>query len=181
MCLRAKFLTGLVAGILGIGCSGSSTEDAYIEQASVIHQNALTIDGHIEIPANYATREVDPGRDNDFQVDLPKLLAGEIKGIFLVIDPGRTASDTEDIASMQAGTTRGLEAIHRLAEEMHPNEFEIAYSADDIERIVGSGKLAASIGIENGLMIGHEIGHLETYFNLGGRYMALPHEILTLH
>ena len=84
MCLRAKFLTGLVAGILGIGCSGSSTEDAYIEQAGVIHQNALTIDGHIEIPANYATREVDPGRDNDFQVDLPKLLAGEIKAIFLL-------------------------------------------------------------------------------------------------
>lgn len=177
MGLRAKLLTALVAGILGIGCSGGSTEDAYIEQAGVIHQNVLKIDGHIEIPANYATREVDPGRDNDFQVDLPKLLAGEMEGMFLVIDPGRTAADTQDIASMQAGTIRGLEAIHRLAEEMHPNEVEIAYSADDIERIVGSGKLAASIGIENGLMIGHEIVHIETYFNLGGRYMALPHEI----
>ena len=89
MGLRAKFLTVLVAGILWVGCSGGSTEDAYIEQAGVIHQNALTIDGHVEIPANYATREVDPGRDNDFQVDLPKLLAGEMDSIFLVIDPGR--------------------------------------------------------------------------------------------
>ena len=124
MGLQAKLLTALVAGILGIGCSGGSTEDAYIEQAGVIHQNALKIDGHIEIPANYATREVDPGRDNDFQVDLPKLLAGEMEGMFLVIDPGRTAADTQDIASMQAGTIRGLEAIHRLAEEMHPNEVE---------------------------------------------------------
>ena len=152
-------------------------EDAYTEQAGVIHQNVLTIDGHIEIPANYATSEVDPGRDNDFQVDLPKLFAGEMDSIFLVIDPGRTDSNTEDIASMQAGTISGLEAIHRLAGEMYPNEIEIAYSADDIERIVGSGKLAVSIGIENGLMIGHEIVHVETYFNLGGRYMALTHEI----
>ncbi len=177
MGLRAKFFTALVAGILLLGCSGGSMEDAYTEQAGVIHQNVLTIDGHVEIPANYATREVDPGRDNDFQVDLPKLLAGEMDSIFLVIDPGRTDSNTEDIASMQAGTIRGLEAIHRLAGEMYPNEIEIAYSADDIERIVGSGKVAVSIGIENGLMIGHEIVHVETYFNLGGRYMALPHEI----
>ena len=177
MGLRAKFLTALVAGILWVGCSGGSMEDAYTEQAGVIHQNVLTIDGHVEIPANYATREVDPGRDNDFQVDLPKLLAGEMDSIFLVIDPGRTDSNTEDIASMQAGTISGLEAIHRLAGEMYPNEIEIAYSADDIERIVGSGKLAVSIGIENGLMIGHEIVHVETYFNLGGRYMALTHEI----
>ena len=177
MGLRAKFLTALVAGILWVGCSGGSMEDAYTEQAGVIHQNVLTIDGHIEIPANYATSEVDPGRDNDFQVDLPKLFAGEMDSIFLVIDPGRTDSNTEDIASMQAGTISGLEAIHRLAGEMYPNEIEIAYSADDIERIVGSGKLAVSIGIENGLMIGHEIVHVETYFNLGGRYMALTHEI----
>ena len=177
MGLRAKFFTALVAGILWVGCSGGSMEDAYTEQAGVIHQNVLTIDGHVEIPANYATREVDPGRDNDFQVDLPKLLAGEMDSIFLVIDPGRTDSNTEDIASMQAGTISGLEAIHRLAGEMYPNEIEIAYSADDIERIVGSDKLAVSIGIENGLMIGREIVHVETYFNLGGRYMALPHEI----
>ena len=175
--LGSKCLIAFATVILANGCSAGSTEDAYIEAARVLHQNALTIDAHIEIPGNYATREVDPGTDNDFQVDLPKLRAGELEAIFLVVDPSRSVSDTEDTVSMQAATIRGLEAINRLAEEMHPNEVEIGYSVDDIERIVESGKLSVSIGIENGLVLGQEIAHLQKYFDYGCRYMALPHEI----
>ena len=175
--LRAKLVTVLVTAIFGNGCTGGSTEDAYVEQARAVHRNALTIDAHIEIPGNYATREVDPVTDNDFQVDFPKLRAGELEAVFLVIDPNRSGLDANDTVSMQAATIRGLQAINRLAEEMHPSEIEIAYSADEFERIVDSGKLAASIGIENGTLGGELIGLIETYFEYGGRYMALPHDI----
>ncbi len=175
--LRAKLVTVLVTAIFGNGCTGGSTEDAYVEQARAVHRNALTIDAHIEIPGNYATREVDPVTDNDFQVDFPKLRAGELEAVFLVIDPNRSGLDANDTVNMQAATIRGLQAINRLAEEMHPSEIEIARSVDEIERIVDSGKFAASIGIENGLVVGEEIGLIETYFEYGGRYMALPHDI----
>ena len=177
--LRAKLLTVVLAAVLGNGCSAGSTEDAYLEQARVIHRNALTIDAHIEIPSNYATREVDPGTDNDFQVDLPKLRAGELDAMFLVIDPSRNVFDIDDTESMQAATLRGLEAINRLVEEMHPSEIQIGLSSDEIKRIGGAGQLAASIGIENGLVIGQELSLLEVYFDHGSRYMALPHEIHT--
>ena len=175
--LRAKFMMALATTIFGNGCTGGSTDDAYVEQARAVHRNVLTIDAHVEIPGNYATREVDPITDNDFQVDFPKLWAGELEAVFLVIDPSRNVLDANDAVSMQAATIRGLEAINRLAEEMHPSEIEIAHSAGEIERIVNSGKLAASIGIENGLVIGQEIDLIETYFEYGGRYMALPHDI----
>ncbi len=173
---RSKCLVTFLVAILANGCSAGNTEDAYIEVARALHRNALTIDAHIEIPDNYATREVDPGTDNDFQVDLPKLRTGELEAVFLVVDPSRSVSDSEDTASMQAATIRGLEAVNRLAEEMHPNDIEIGYSAYDIERIVGTGKLAVSIGIENGLVVGQEITHLKTYYDYGCRYMALPHQ-----
>jgi len=175
--LWAKFMTVLAAAVFGHGCSGGTAEDAYVEQARAVHRNALTIDAHVEIPGNYATREVDPSTDNDFQVDFLKLRAGELEAVFLVIDPNRNGLDVNDTAGMQAATIRGLEAINRLTEEMHPSEIEIARSVDEIERIVDSGKFAASIGIENGLVVGEEIGLIETYFEYGGRYMALPHDI----
>ena len=170
-------MTVLAAAVFGHGCSGGTAEDAYVEQARAVHRNALTIDAHVEIPGNYATREVDPSTDNDFQVDFLKLRAGELEAVFLVIDPNRNGLDVNDTAGMQAATIRGLEAINRLTEEMHPSEIEIARSVDEIERIVDSGKFAASIGIENGLVVGEEIGLIETYFEYGGRYMALPHDI----
>jgi|TARA_B100000686_G_scaffold129982_1_gene137092 membrane dipeptidase len=172
-----KFMIVLAAAVFGNGCSGGTAEDAYVEQARSVHRNALTIDAHVEIPGNYATSEVDPITDNDFQVDFPKLRAGELEAVFLVIDPNRNVLDANDTVGMQAATIRGLEAINRLAEEMHPSEIEIARSVDEIERIVDSGKFAASIGIENGLVVGEEIGLIETYFEYGGRYMALPHDI----
>tara|TARA_B100000029_G_scaffold515879_1_gene625199 strand:- start:5020 stop:6321 length:1302 start_codon:yes stop_codon:yes gene_type:complete len=174
--LRSKLMVAMVTAIFGNACSGGNTEDAYVEQARTVHRNALTIDAHIEIPGNYATREVDPITDNDFQVDFPKLRVGEIDAMFLVVDPSRNVLDSNDIVSMQAATIRGFEAINRLAEEMHPSEIAIAHSADEMERIVDSGKLAASIGIENGQVVGQEIGLVETYFEHGGRYMALPHD-----
>ena len=177
MKLWDKFMIVLAAAVFGNGCSGGTAEDAYVEQARSVHRNALTIDAHVEIPGNYATSEVDPITDNDFQVDFPKLRAGELEAVFLVIDPNRNVLDANDTVGMQAATIRGLEAINRLAEEMHPSEIEIARSVDEIERIVDSGKFAASIGIENGLVVGEEIGLIETYFEYGGRYMALPHDI----
>ena len=167
----------LAAAVFGNGCSGGTAEDAYVEQARSVPRNALTIDAHVEIPGNYATSEVDPITDNAFQVDFPKLRAGELEAVFLVIDPNRNVLDANDTVGMQAATIRGLEAINRLAEEMHPSEIEIARSVDEIERIVDSGKFAASIGIENGLVVGEEIGLIETYFEYGGRYMALRHDI----
>ena len=176
MKLWDKFMIVLAAAVFGNGCSGGTAEDAYVEQARSVHRNALTIDAHVEIPGNYATSEVDPITDNDFQVDFPKLRAGELEAVFLVIDPNRNVLDANDTVGMQAATIRGLEAINRLAEEMHPSEIEIARSVDEIERIVDSGKFAASIGIENGLVVGEEIGLIETYFEYGGRYMALPHD-----
>jgi membrane dipeptidase len=66
-------------------------------------------------------------------------------------------------------------AIHRLTKELCPDRIELAMTAADVERIHGSGKLVAAIGIENGYVIGRDITLLKKYHDLGARYMTLAH------
>jgi membrane dipeptidase len=62
-----------------------------------------------------------------------------------------------------------------MAETMYPDQIEIAYTADDVERIHASGKLVAAIGIENGYVIGRDLSLLAEYYDRGARYMTLAH------
>ena len=56
-----------------------------------------------------------------------------------------------------------------------PRGSELAYSADDVERINASGKLVAAIGIESGYVIGKDLSLLAKYHELGGCYMTLAY------
>jgi membrane dipeptidase len=59
--------------------------------------------------------------------------------------------------------------------ELYPDWIELARTAEDVERIAGAGKLVAAIGIENGYVIGDELGLLDRYHALGARYVTLVH------
>ncbi len=172
---RALITGILFASVLLSGCAGGSPEDALVEKARAIHERVLTLDTHIDIPFNYATREVDPGVPNDFQVDLTKMRAGGLDAGFFIVYVGQTERTPENETEAKAGAMTKFDAIHRMAEEMYPDEIEVAYSADDVERIAASGKLVVAIGIENGFVIGRDLSLLETYFDLGARYMTLAH------
>jgi membrane dipeptidase len=56
-----------------------------------------------------------------------------------------------------------------------PDDLELARTADDVERIHRSGKVAALIGIEGGHAIENSLALLRQYHLLGVRYMTLTH------
>ena len=176
----------LVAGLLASACGSSepapelaadpaAEEAALIDRARGIHDRVLTIDTHDDISLDFATAEVDPGIRGDRQVDLVKMKEGELDAAFFVVYVGQTERTPENYAQAKADAMTKFDAIHRMAEEMYPDLVEIAYTADDFERIAAAGKLVAAIGIENGYVIGTDLALLETYHGLGARYITLAH------
>jgi len=176
----------VLVGFLASSCGGSepvseatagavAEEIALIDQARAIHERVLTIDTHDDIPLTFATAEVDPGVRGSRQVDLVKMEEGGLDAAFFIVYVGQTERTPENYAQAKADALTKFDAIHRMAEEMYPDLIEIAYTADDFERIVADGKLVAAIGIENGYVIGTDLALLETYHELGARYITLAH------
>ncbi len=172
-------------GLVAAACGGTAPEGdaadetaaapSLVDRARAIHDRVLTIDTHDDIPLNFASAEVDPGQRGPRQVDLPKMEEGGLDAAFFIVYVGQTARTPENYAKAQADAMTKFEAIHRMAEEMYPGRIEIAYTADDFERIASAGKLIAAIGIENGYVLGRDLSLLQTYYDLGARYLGLAH------
>jgi membrane dipeptidase len=161
-----------------IGCA--DTDPAQMSEADlratseVIHDAVLTIDSHHDISFNFATEAVDP-LNGVRQVNLQNMRAGGLDVGFFNVFVRQTERTPENYAQAKTDAMTKFDAIHRMADEMYPHLIELAYSADDVERIHSSGKLVAAIGIENGYVIGTDLSLLERYHELGARYITLAH------
>lgn len=150
------------------------SEDEIVAEARRIHDAVLTLDSHIDIPFDYAT-EVDPGnRNEDYQVDYPRMIEGGLDAGFFIVYYGQTERTPENYEKAKEGAMTKFHAIH-LATSRHADRIELADTADEVERIHAEGKLVALIGIENGFVIGKDLSLLEKYRELGARYITLTH------
>ena len=185
MCLALIFDLGVLVAcgqplpdadqVTGGSVEAADTDDELLAEALAIHQRVLTIDTHDDIPLDFATPEVDPGIRGDRQVDLPKMEEGGLDAAFFVVFVGQTERTHKNYEQAKADARTKFDAIHRMAEEMYPDRIEIAYSADDVERIATEGKLVGAIGIENGYAIGQDLSLLSDYHTRGARYITLAH------
>ena len=172
--LSAAAVALLLAGVPG-RAMGQDDAPALLERARGIHERVLTIDTHDDIPFDFATEDVDPGVRGPRQVDLPKMVEGGLDAEFFIVYVGQGARDPEGYAFAHSRALTKFAAIHRMTGEMYPDRIELAYAADDVGRIVESGKRAAAIGIENGWVIGRDLRLVDAYHALGARYMTLAH------
>ena len=165
--------------ILLLGCGQGEQMEAPVPEdlearARAIHESVITIDTHDDIGYDFATPAVDP-LNADRQVNLEKMRAGGLDAGFFIVFVGQTDRTPSNYEAAQEAAMTKFEAIHRMAEELYPDQIEIAYSSSDVERIHDEGKLVAAIGIENGYVIGDDLALLERYHSLGARYMTLAH------
>lgn len=156
--------------------AAQQADAALVARARAIHERVIKLDTHVDFspsdmrdtPPNYVT-----GMRG--QVDLPKMKAG-YNGIFFSIYVGQ--SDDLTPAGFQRAHDADVakfEAVHKLAEQMAPNQIEIARTAADVRRIVKSGKLVALMGVENGYGIGTDITNVKKFADYGARYLSLAH------
>ena len=151
-------------------------ENDFLTPAREINARILNLDSHVDIPADFATEKMDPGIRNDkLQVDLVKMAEGGLDAAFFIAYVGQGPRNEKGYAEALEKVKHSIESIRRLCEQMYPDRIALALSPEETERIVGSGKKAAVIGIENGYAVGRDISLLDTCYALGARYLTLCH------
>lgn len=151
------------------------SEEALVARARAIHERVITMDTHDDINAANFTAERNYTMDLPTQVNLPKMEAGGLDVAWFVVYAGQGELTPEGYADATAQALEKFEAIHRLTNEIAPDRIELALTSDDVRRIVASGKKVAMIGVENGYQVGTDLGNVQRFFDLGGRYMSLAH------
>tara|TARA_R110001583_G_scaffold33302_7_gene112480 strand:+ start:3535 stop:4830 length:1296 start_codon:yes stop_codon:yes gene_type:complete len=146
-----------------------------IDKVKEIHEKVITIDTHDDINVNNFTDSVNYTQRLTTQINIPKMVEGGLDVSWLIVYTGQDSLNAEGYAKAKANAMAKFDAIHRLCEEIAPDEIELALTSDDVRRIVASGKKVAMIGVENAYPIGEDLSGFEEYFNLGARYISLSH------
>ena len=157
-------------------CSPDSGIDPEVlAKAKKIHNNVITLDTHVDINTNNFTPEKNYTMNLDTQVDLPKMEAGGLDVAFLIVYTGQGDLDQEGFDAAYENAISKFDAIHRLTEELAPDQIELALTSDDVRRIHASGKKVAMIGVENAYPLGMELDRVKEFYDRGARYMSLSH------
>lgn len=163
--------------ILFISCGEKQPKktETLEEKAQRIHDSVITIDTHDDININNFTDSINYTQRLDTQVNLPKMEEGGLDVAWLIVYTGQGELNPEGYAKASENATSKFEAIHRLCEEIAPDQIELALNSADVRRIVASGKKVAMIGVENAYPIGEDMSKFEEYHKLGARYISLSH------
>ncbi|MEP6526243.1 MAG: dipeptidase [Nocardioidaceae bacterium] len=104
------------------------------------------------------------------QTDLPRLRAGGVGGQFWsVFVPTSLQGDSAVTATLEQ-----IDFVYALATR-HAGELALATTADQVESVHASGRIASLLGMEGGHSINESLGTLRMMRALGVRYMTLTH------
>ncbi|MGV8921935.1 MAG: dipeptidase [Thermomonas sp.] len=158
------------------------TDAALAARVAKVLADTPLIDGHNDLPWELRARgdvdlrvdQLKQGRPADGQTplmtDIPRMRAGGIGGQFWSV---WIPSSTTGPAAVQM-TMEEIDIVRSMVAR-YPEAFEMAYTADDIERIHREGRIASLVGIEGGHQINDSMAMLRQMYVLGARYMTLTH------
>jgi membrane dipeptidase len=148
-------------------------------RARELHERMLTLDTHLDTPANFESPSWDIMQAHEYrkdlsQVDYPRMVSGGLDGGFWAIytqQGPRTAAG--EASARDAALVRALR-IHEMVARNH-DQFEIALRSADAASIVERGKRVVFLSIENSYPLGHDLTLLETFYKLGVRMVGPVH------
>lgn len=154
-------------------------EDAALRHARELLASTILVDGHNDLPwvirewadgpmdvEKYDLRQAAP-----HETDLARLRAGRVGAQFWsVYVPGEIGGGFARVQLEQIDIARRMIA-------RYPEALELALTADDVERIHRSGRIASLLGMEGGHVLENSLGALRAYYDLGARYLTLTHNV----
>ena len=150
----------------------AQTRSVTVAEVQRVHRSMLLIDTHNDITSR-TVDGYDIGKNqNDGHTNVTSLKDGGVGAQFFAV---YVASSYVTGNRSAHRTLEMIDTVRHDIVERYPNDFALATTADDIERIHKQGKIAALMGIEGGHAIEDNLGLLRDYFDLGIRYMTLTH------
>lgn len=175
-CLLTLALTLTTSTIMSADSANALA--AVTTEAWRIHNSAILIDGHNDLPwemrskASLSFDEIDISKDvPKFQTDIPRLKRGGMGAQFWA---AYVPANTMRTGGAARQTLEQIDFVHRMVAR-YPDTFEFARTAKDIRDIRAKNKIACLIGVEGGHSIENSLALLRMYAQLGVRYMTLTH------
>ena len=180
--MRITLLVLISTLLVGCGSLSAQTDnnDDYRQQAIEILESVPLFDGHNDTPWQYRNRVGYKFSELDFydttqlerpmHTDIPRLIDGRVGAQWWSVYV--PAGIPEPLAVKQ--TMEQIDFVYRLSER-YPDHFEMAFTADDVERIFEDGKIASMIGMEGGHSFNNSLANLRMFYKLGARYMTITH------
>lgn len=154
-----------------------ATDPALLERARALMTETPLIDGHNDLP--WAMREgswydfgkVDIGRAQpQLMTDIPRLTSGKVGAQFWSVYVPASLQGDHAVAA----TLEQVDAVYEMTRR-YPETFALVRTADELERVFRSGRIASMMGIEGGHSIDASMGALRMFHRLGVGYMTLTH------
>ncbi len=130
--------------------------------------------GNIELDADTSDTRGKDGQPVHLMTDIPRLREGHLGAQFWSVWIPASVTGPKAVQM----SLEQIDIVRTMCRK-YPKTFEMAYTADDIERIHAEGKIACLIGIEGGSQINNSLAVLRDMYALGARYMTLTHSLTT--
>jgi membrane dipeptidase len=135
-----------------------------------LHKEALVADMHSDTVLRMKKGFDFSKRDTTGHMDIPRLQEGGVDlQVFACWLPTDTPKD-----SCRARVDEMIDSLD-VQVNRNPAKIAICRTASEAEKIIGSGRIAAFVGIENGVAIADNLANLQHFYDRGVRYMTLTH------